>query len=185
MKRVISILLALALIIFCFISAKFIPEETITTNIPIDTLPLCITDYELSTLYTCKQDSRNENPSIIEVNQIDANLLMKIAREEGGDSLNGQLWAMRVIYNRLLNGNFGDSIWDIVSSTGQFEVFTTGAYINADVNVNSHIALAMIESGWDETQGALYWRTDSGSTDSWHERKLEYIATIEGNRYYK
>lgn len=185
MKRLISIALSLALMTAEFVSANFIYEKEVPEIIETETIPVVFTDDLISLLYTCKKDARKQNPSIIEVNQIDAQLLMKIARAEGGPTLDGQLWSMRTIFNRLSNGSFGNSIWEIVSSDGQFEVFTSGAYINADVNANSHIALAMIESGWDETQGALYWRTEEGSEDSWHQRNLTYIATVEGNIYYK
>ena len=184
MKKAISVVLSLALMTFELISANFIYEET-PRVIETEVIPVVFTDDLLSLLHTTTQDIRKQNPSIIEVNQIDAQLLMKIARAEGGPTLDGQLWSMRTIFNRLSNGSFGNSIWEIVSADGQFDVFTSGVYINADVNANSHIALAMVEGGWDETQGALYWRTEEGSEDSWHERNLTYIATIEGNVYYK
>lgn len=148
----------------------------------IDTEILPLTDYELSQLYICRQDYYNDN--CLAFNTYDANLLMKISRAEGGNTLEGQLWSMRTILNRL-DAGWADNIYDIVSMDKQFEVFTTGTYIKADVNSNSHIALAMIEGGWDKTEGALYWRTDNGSENSWHENNLTYIATVEGNRYYK
>lgn len=184
MKRLISIALSLALMTFELISANFIYEET-PKAIETETIPIVFTDDLLPLLHITTQDIRKQNPSIIEVNQVDAQLLMKIARAEGGPTLDGQLWSMRTIFNRLSNGSFGNSIWEIISGDGQFDVFINGSYINADVNANTHIALAMIEGGWDETQGALYWRAEKGSKDSWHERNLTYIATIEGNVYYK
>lgn len=179
MKRIISILLAIGLILFAYANVITKTSNEVPYVQAVDTLTY--PDYSL--LYTCKPDKRNDNCLYITI--YDADLLMKIARQEGGPTLDGQLWAMRVIYNRLYAGNFGDSVWEIVSSTGQFDVFTTGAYINADINAESHIALAMLEGGWDETQGALYWRSDKGSCNSWHERNLQYIATVDGNRYYK
>ena len=184
MKRLISIALSLALMTFELISANFIYEKT-PRAIETETIPIVFTYDLISLLHTTTQEIRKQTPSIIEVNQIDAQLLMKIARAEGGPTLDGQLWSMRTIFNRLSNGSFGSTIWEIISGDGQFEVFINGSYINADVNANSHIALAMIEGGWDETQGALYWRAEEGSEDSWHERNLTYIATIEGNVYYK
>lgn len=185
MKRLISIALSLALMTVEFVSANFICEKEVPEIIETETIPVVFTDDLLSLLHTTTQDKRKQNPSIIEVNQIDAELLMKIARAEGGPTLDGQLWSMRTIFNRLSSGNFGDTIWEIVSADGQFDVFTTGVYINADVNANSHIALAMIEGGWDETQGALYWRAENGSEDSWHENNLTKIKEVEGNIYYK
>lgn len=181
MKRVIGIIYAIVLLLFAY-NTTFIstPEKVVKpTEKAIDTI--IYPDY--SKLYTCKQDYYKD--TCLDVNIQDAQLLMKIARAEGGPTLDGQLWSMRTIFNRLSNGNFGSTIWEIVSADGQFDVFTNGSYINADVNINSHIALAMVEGGWDKTEGSLYWRTDAGSKDSWHESNLQYIATVEGNRYYK
>lgn len=181
MKRVTGIIYAIILLLFTY-NTTFIskpPEVSTPTVQAIDTI--LYPNY--SKLYTCRQDYYKD--ICLDVNIQDAQLLMKIARAEGGPTLEGQLWSMRTIFNRLYNGNFGNSIWEIISSSGQFDVFINGSYINADVNSNSHIALAMIEGGWNETQGALYWRTDANSKNSWHEDNLQYIATIEGNRYYK
>ena len=185
MKRVISILLSILFLLFVYIQTfpvKQVQEnEVCNTQLPkaIDTKVFL--DY--SQLYTCRPYEGTD--SCIEVTIQDADLLMKIARSEGGPTLDGQLWAMRVIYNRLFDGGFGNSIWEIVSSAGQFDVFTDGSYINADINSNTHLALAMIESGWNETQGALYWRMDKDSEGSWHDNNLQYITTVDGNRYYK
>lgn len=187
MKKHISIVSSLALMLLTIISANFCSTKEVTDRVIVkeivETQKLALTEYELSKLYTCKQETRKD--SCLEVNQLDANLLMLISRAEGGDTLNGQLWTMRTILNRLSNGSFGNSIWEIISSFGQFAVFINGSYIYADVNSNTHLALAMIEGGWNETQGALYWRMDKDSEGSWHDNNLEYIATIEGNRYYR
>lgn len=180
-RRILGIIFSLMLLSFTLSnisthSQSQLPAPTVKA---IDTI--IYPDY--SQLYTCKQDYCKDN--CLYINIQDAQLLMKIARAEGGPTLDGQLWSMRTIFNRLSNGNFGSNIWEIVSADGQFDVFTTGVYINADVNVNSHIALAMIEGGWDDTEGALYWRAENGSEDSWHENNLQYIKTVDGNRYYK
>jgi len=181
MKRIIGIIGTLILLVSVYNTTFTVNTATVeqSTVKAIDTVSY--PDYSL--LYTCKDDIKKDTCLIVNIQ--DAQLLMKIARQEGGPTLDGQLWSMRTIFNRLSNGSFGNSIWEIVSSDGQFEVFTSGAYINADVNANSHIALAMIEGGWDDTDGALYWHAEDSSEGSWHENNLTYIATVEGNRYYK
>lgn len=144
-----------------------------------------LTDNDLSQLYTYKPEERTINPDIVEIDQDDAVLLMQIGRAEGGPTLDGQLWAMRVILNRVDSTDFDNTIKEVVSEKNQFEVYTKGTYKKVELNENSHLALALIESGWNETQSAVYWRADNGSEGSWHDNNLEYIETVEGNRYYK
>lgn len=143
-----------------------------------------LTDYELSLLYTCQDDVRVKDDRIVELSLSDAILLMQVGREEGGTSCIGQLWVMRTILNRLKAG-WANTLWDVLTMDNQFTVVTNANYKEADLNASSHIALAMIEGGWDETQGALYWESNSNSSDSWHKKNLQFIAEIEGNLFYK
>ncbi len=185
MKKAISIIALLALMTVEFIGANFNCETEKAGIVETEELPDILTDADLSKLYTCKQDIRKKDKSIVEVSYEDARLLLCMSREEGGPTLDGQLWSMRTILNRLCSNEFPNSVYDVISQDGQFEVFLTGKYVNADVNANSHIALAMIEGGWNDTQGALYWEADTNSDESWHKQNLEYIATVEGNIYYR
>ena len=182
MKRVIGIICTLVLLLAVY-ATTFVPK-TVEVKQEVNVKAIDTVVYpDYSSLYTLRTDYNTD--TCIDVNIQDAQLLMKIARAEGGPTLDGQLWSMRTVFNRLSNGSFGNTIWEIVSADKQFEVFTNGSYINADVNINSHIALAMIEGGWDKTDGALYWHADSSADGSWHDRNLQYIQTVEGNRYYK
>lgn len=158
---------------------SYTPQEVIETN-------TVYTEIDYSLLYTCRPTvTHYTNPYIVELSYIDAVLLMKLARAEGGPTLDGQLWSMRTVINRLNSNQFPNSIKDVIEEDGQFEVVTTGAYINADVNSNTHIALAMIESGWNETEGALYFESSTNSTHSWHKTHLTFVKEVEGQRYYK
>lgn len=154
-------------------------------KIIIDTidLPVILTDNDIQKIYI-------ENPvepeaDVVELTYEEAQLLMKVARAEGGPGLDGQLWAMRTILNRVYHSRFDNTIQEVVSEENQFVVYGNGSYLKADVNANTHLALAMIEGGWDETEGALYWESDTNSNHSWHKKNLDYITTVEGNRYYK
>ncbi len=156
------------------------PNEIVET----DTLPDILTDKELSMLYTCKQDVRKDDPDIINISYNDAQLLLKVGRAEGGPNQDGQLWTMRTIYNRL-EQNWGKSIWEILNDETQFEVVTSGSYKKADVNANSHLALARLEMGENPTEGSLYWESNSNSPDSWHKKHLTFIKEVDGNLFYK
>ena len=91
---------------------------------------------------------------------------------------------MNTIYNRY-EQNWGNSLWDILSDGKQFTVISSGIYKTADVNANSHIALAKLEMGIDPTEGALYWESNTNSPNSWHKQNLSFIKEVEGNLFYK
>ena len=147
-----------------------------------------LTQEDLSQLYTLKTDGRLINTQIIQLTYDEAQMLMKVGRAEGGPTLEGQLWAMRTIINRLYDNRFPNNVYDIITQhddTWQFEVVKTGVYKEAELNSNSHIALAMIEGGWDKTQGALFFEASSNTENSWHAKNLTFIKEVEGQRYYK
>lgn len=146
-----------------------------------------LSTWELSKLYSYKEDPNMD--TTINLTTPEATLLMQVARSEGGESLLGQAWVMRVLINRIESDKQDfdgiETVGQVIFQDRQFEVVTTGSYKNADVNVNSHLALAMIESGWDETDGALWFESSSNSDDTWHKRNLTFIKEVEGNLFYK
>lgn len=186
MKRFIGIVLSLLLLIGCLLATTEEGKEEEETPQAEDTLTY-FTDNDFSRLYTIADEVRKENNRIVEMTQSEAQLLLKVARQEGGDSLVGQLWVMRTIINRTLceDRDFGSTIGEVLFSEGQFEVISSGSYINADVNINSHLALALVEGGWDETDGALYWESCCNSPNSWHKQNLDFIKEVAGNLFYK
>lgn len=144
-----------------------------------------LTDSDLSRLYSCKPDYRLTNTQIIQLTYDEAQMLMEVSRAEGGPTLLGQLWTMRTIINRVQSNDFPDNVIDVVTEEGEFEVVWTGKYKDAEINVNTHIALAMIEQGWNMTEGALFFEASSNTENSWHAKNLTFIKEVEGNRYYK
>ena len=144
-----------------------------------------LTDNELSQLYTCKPDYRLINTRILEFSYEDAQLMMKVGRAEGGPTLLGQLWVMGVLVNRLFSPKFPDNMQDIINQDGQFEVVEKKMLDDAEINANTHLALAMIESGWNETCGALWFEASSNTENSWHAQNLTFVKEVEGQRYYK
>lgn len=160
-------------------------EEEVEPQQAVETVTY-LTDYELSQLYSVSDDERIKG-NIIEMTYPEAQLLLQVARQEGGETLIGQLWVMRTIINRVEcdERDFGDTIGEVIFGEGQFEVVIKGTYLEADVNDNSHLALAALEGGWDETKGALFFESNSNSKDSWHSKNLTFIKEVEGNRYYR
>ena len=188
-KKVVGIAFTLALVSFVYFTPVDAKERETVSIVDTQELPNYLTEYDFSKLYTCREDVRKKDDSIVEVSYEDARLLLCISRAEGGDTLDGQLWTMRTILNRVQSEHFPYNVYDVVNQhtedAWQFEVVKTGVCEKAELNSESHLALAMIESGWNNTQGALYWEACTNSPQSWHAQNLEYIKTVEGNRYYK
>lgn len=146
--------------------------------------PLSRIDYEK--LYSLRKDERKQNPDVIELTSEEAMIIMQIARCEAGDNLLGEMWTMRTILNRIESDEFeGDTLIEVLTVPDQFTVYTSGNYKNAEVNATTHLALAEIEKGWDETKGAVYWESSTNTDNSWHRRNLELIAEVNGQRYYR
>lgn len=184
MKRFIGLLMCLLMMAECLSVSQTDEGEREEATI-IDTKKIeYLTDEQLSLLYSCKQDIRKKDDSIVELSQSDAWLLMQVGRCEGGASLIGQMWAMRTILNRL-DAGWSDSLLGVLTMDNQFEVISSGKYKSADINVETHLALACIESGWNDTEGALYWESNANSDESWHKKNLTFIKEVEGNIYYK
>lgn len=183
--RIIGILGCLSLLTLTLLSVSKEREETVTAEI-IETneLPRYITDIELSKLYTCRPDIRKNSDTIVEVSYEEAQILMAVAKAEGGESVESQFWIMRTIYNRY-DAEWEDSLWEILTQDGQFEVISNERYKKADIDVDSHLALARLEMGENPTQGALYWESNSNSPDSWHKRNLTFIKEVGGNLFYR
>lgn len=164
------------------------PEEVVTEDECIEEEEIepihYLTDDELSLLYSLNEQPQNDK--CLELTVEDATLLMQIARAEGGESEEGQLWVMAAIMNRVASDEFPDSIYEVVSQENptQFEVFMNGSYKKVELNSNSHMALAELEMGYNPTLGAVYFESNSNSSHSWHKTK-NFIKEVEGNLFYR
>jgi hypothetical protein len=187
-KKLVSIVLTSFLLGFVFLNILEKQNTPIDEEIvqEVEGSVRNLTQDDLSLLYSFKPDKRTKDT--IDITQSEAMMAMKIARAEGGDSLDGQLWVLRVIINRMLSNDSDfktvNTIGEVAYQKGQFDVVKTGKFESAQLNENSHLALAMVEGGWDDTDGALWFEADSGES-TWHSRNLTLVAIVEGQRYYK
>ena len=183
--------------IFLIIPLVFIYPDTPVEELKMEDIRVvetCVKDYNRHILneldYSkligyCSTSPRVKDDQIVEFTYEEAQLLMYVARAEAGTSLEGQKWVMRTIVNRMQNDNFPDTLIDVITVNGQFDVVKTGRYKTVELNENSHLALAAIESGWDETDGALWFEASTNTPNSWHAKNLQFIKEVEGQRYYK
>lgn len=117
-------------------------------------------------------------------------MLAKIAMAEAeGESTDAKALVICTVLNRVWSENFPDSIEGVLfQRTGnggwQFSpMYDGGRWYTTDPNEECWDALDMVMSGWDESQGALYF--ESAEDPTWHSRNLDFLFK-EGNiKFYK
>lgn len=115
----------------------------------------------------------------------DAEMLKKIAMAEAeGESTEGKALVMLVVLNRMVSDEFPDTVEGVIFQENQFSTVETGGrYWTTIPNEDCDRALRMIEQGYDESYGALYFESVSG--ESWHSQNLEYLFQKGNHRFYK
>ena len=115
----------------------------------------------------------------------DSEILLKIAMAEAeGESVKGKALVMLVVLNRTWSDEFPDTIEEVVFQPQQFSpVAEGGRYYTTEPNEDCYEALGLIESGWDESEGALYFESCKGG--SWHSENLEYLFQEGNHKFYR
>lgn len=115
----------------------------------------------------------------------DSEILLRIAMAEAeGEGVTGKALVMMVVINRVWNDSFPNSIEGVVFQSGQFtSVNSGGRYYTRTPDAECYEALGLVLGGWDESQGALYFESCTGS--SWHERNLEFLFEYGNHKFYK
>ncbi len=110
--------------------------------------------------------------------------LMQIAVAEAeGEGVEGQALIMMVVLNRVNDPRFPNEIGSVILQDGQFTPVKNGRFDKVVPNEDSVKALEMVKSGWDESNGALYFeRTTTKST--WHSRKLQRLFEHGHHTFY-
>lgn len=120
----------------------------------------------------------------LDFDENDSLMLHKIAvAEAGGEGVESMALIMLVVLNRTWDLDFPDTIEDVIYEEGQFTPISDGRYYDSEPNEKSQEAMELILSGWNESQGALYFESCKG--DSWHSRNLELLFEKDNIRFYK
>lgn len=115
----------------------------------------------------------------------DSYLLAKIAMAEAeGEDVEGKALVILVVLNRVWTDEFPGTIHDVIYQKNQFSPISNGRFDRVEPDEECYEALEMVMSGWDESDGALYFESEK-SADNWHSRHLEYLFTHGGHRFYK
>jgi LysM repeat protein len=117
-------------------------------------------------------------------------LAQLINAEAGGEPFEGQVAVGAVVLNRLFDPNFPKTIKDIIfqyngsTNTYQFEPVLNGAIYKRPCPSAIRAAYAAL-SGWDPTNGALYFFNPVKSTGSFFENCLTFLKHIGCHLFYK
>ena len=124
-------------------------------------------------------------PNTLELTTEEQTELLKIAMAEAeGESTTGKALVMRVVLNRVQDDEFPDTVREVIFQEGQFAPVTVGGrYYTTEPNEDCYRALDMIISGWDESEGALYFESCAGA--SWHRDSLEFLYQAGNHRFYR
>lgn len=109
---------------------------------------------------------------------------MAMAEAESEDT-EGKALVILVIWNRTRSGKFPDTVKAVISQRNAFTSYSNGRYEAVEPDADCWAALDLIqETGWDESQGALYFeRTPEDGESTWHSRNLERLF-IHGNHTF-
>lgn len=140
-----------------------------------------LTDSELSQLYSLNPQPIND--TCLSLTDDDAQALMKIAVVEDNTDVNSQAEIMLVVLNRVASEDFPDSVIEVIKQDKQFSTFSNGSYKKAAPDVNSHLALALVESRQIESD-ALFFEADY-CKGTWQAENRTYLCTVGHTRFYK
>lgn len=117
----------------------------------------------------------------------DAYILAKMAMAEAeGEDTEGKALVILVILNRVWSEQFPDTILGVVSQKNAFTSYSNGRYDRVEPDEDCMAALRLVESHWDESQGALYFeRTPAEGESTWHSRNLEKLFIHGNHTFYK
>lgn len=118
----------------------------------------------------------------------DAYLLAKIAMAEAeGEDTEGKALVILVVLNRVWSDSFPGTIEEVIlqnKPSYQFSVTQEGGrWWRVEPDEDCYKALRLVESGWNESQNALYFESQSKST--WHQDNLEYLFQHGKHYFYK
>lgn len=157
------------------------PNNIVATNkITEKKMPHILTTQELSLLYSYKGSERK--PDEYEITVEDADMLMRIAVAEDSTDEYSQAYVISVVLNRVQSDLFPNTVAAVIKQDGQFSAYANGSFKKATPDVNSHLALYLIESGQIKTD-FLYFEA-AWCKNTWQSNREEPFI-YGGTKYYR
>lgn len=117
----------------------------------------------------------------IQLSEEDAMLLVKTAScEAGNQGVYGMALIMRVVLNRSIQWNM--SIHDVLYQPDQFNCVYGDWWANNYIADGVYEALALVQSGWDDSYGATFFCTPQRNT--WHMSHLHFLFQYGNMQFY-
>jgi N-acetylmuramoyl-L-alanine amidase len=114
----------------------------------------------------------------------DRYLLAKIAMAEAeSEDVKNKALVIRVVLNRVESKYFPDSIEGVIFESGQFSPISDGRWDKVEPDDSCYEALALVESGWDKSQGALFFELTTSSA-TWHSTHLKLLFSYRKTSFY-
>lgn len=184
-KKIIGMILTCSMCLAVFFKSEQVEIKKIKDAIETQEIEaaktVILSTEELSALYSYKNDYNTD--TCLNLSVADATRLMKIAVVEDNTDIKSQANIMLVILNRVESSEFPDSIEEVIKQKGQFSTVTNGSYAKAEPDLNSHLALCMIEKG--EIQSDALFFEASWAKGTWQSSHKTYLFSAGGTRYYK
>jgi N-acetylmuramoyl-L-alanine amidase len=139
---------------------------------------------EIPTTVTTQAPTEEPKVSKYDFTSHESNLLCKIAMAEAGNQdTKGKALVMLVVLNRAYGNNeFPDTIEEVIYQPKQFSPVLEGKFESTEPDDDCYKAIELVQSGWDESQGALYFESKSKST--WHEDNLRFLFKHQDHYFY-
>lgn len=158
------------------------PEE----SVPADAteVPVAIPTTEHAPETTAETTVQTEAPQVLFFTEEEEALLLQIGAAERGDTGCTECIAlvMRTVLNRVEGPKFSSTIKGVLYAQDQFTPVMDGTFDQAVPGWRCREALDMIKTGWDESQGALYYEWCEG--ESWHSQNLNLLFQHCDTRFY-
>lgn len=124
-------------------------------------------------------------PEPIELTTEEETMLLQImmAEAESEDRAVKALVGLAVL-NRMENPLFPDTMEEVLFQQDQFTPVWDGRYYTVTPDEECYEALALIESGWDSSQGCM-WFESCADGSAWHMENLELVYQLGKMRFYR
>lgn len=103
--------------------------------------------------------------------------------ESGNEPVKGQMGVAMVVYTRVADPRYPDTVLGVLSQQNQFSTYRNGNLANRTPNASSIIAAKLVMDGGQvkELIGATHF---DSLADSWADRNLSTIMVIGGHTFY-
>lgn len=155
-----------------------VPETTAPTEVP--TVP----ETSMPTETAAETTIPAETVPVYAFTEEEEKLLLKLAMAERGDTgcTTCMAMVMRTVLNRVESDRFSSTIKGVIYAQNQFTPVMDGSFETTEPDWLCAEALKMVQQGWDESQGALYYEWSVGET--WHSQNLKLLFTHCDTKFY-